>query len=193
MRELLTLRRLTLLTLLLGLLAACTSGTEGEGPLQVRDVEIGEPALGDSNIFRAWVTNRAEGTVSVFVFERGALVEEPVAKLDCPGFPIRVMFTPDGSKALVSCAVAGEVEVFETANKVSLGRVAMPSPGEDAPEGGPAPIGMAVSADGTRAYVSLSAVDHVAELDLSGLQVLRTFPVGDEPDGIAWYRKPRAR
>jgi hypothetical protein len=65
MRELLTLRRLTLLTLLLGLLAACTSGTEGEGPLQVRDVEIGEPALGDSNIFRARVTNRADTALLV--------------------------------------------------------------------------------------------------------------------------------
>jgi len=137
-----------------------------------------------------WVTNRAEGTVAVFHYERGELVSEPVARLECPGFPIRVVFTPDGSKALVSCAEAGEVEVFDADNKVSLGRIAMPLPADAGPEASTDPIGITVSADGTKAYVSLSAADHVAELDLGAMQVLRTIPVGRVPDGIAWYRAP---
>ena len=138
-----------------------------------------------------WVTNRAEGTVSVFPFERGALVAEPAAKLSCPGFPIRVVFTPDGTKALVSCAEAGEVEVYDTQTRVSLGRIAMPLAADAGPQASTDPIGITVSADGATAYVALSAADRIAELDLGGMAVLRTIPVGRVPDGIVWYRAPR--
>lgn len=139
-----------------------------------------------------WLTNRAEGTVVVFPITADGLDTKPenVKRMDCPGFPIRVTFTPDGATALVSCAEADEVELFAATEKTSLGRVQLPPPDGAAEGAKTTPIGMAVSADGKFAYVSLSAVDQVAELDIAARTVLRMFPVGKTPDGIAWYRKP---
>lgn len=139
-----------------------------------------------------WLTNRADGTVVVFPLTEDGLDTTPenVKRMACPGFPIRVVFTPDGSTALVTCAEAGEVEVFAAEEKTSLGRVKMPLPDGAAEDASTDPIGVTTSRDGKFAYVSLSAADHIAELDIAALKVLRLIPTGKTPDGIAWYLKP---
>src|SRR5262249_268582 len=58
-----------------------------------------------------WVTNRGNDTVSII----DAKSLEMVATLKAAEFPIRTKFTPDGRRALVSCARSGDVLVFDVA------------------------------------------------------------------------------
>lgn len=140
-----------------------------------------------------WVTNRADGTVCVFAIGEDGLSEKPVKRMKCEGFPIRVVFTPDGATALVSCAEAGEVELFSAEDRTSLGRVQMPLPDGAAEDASTDPIGVTVDGQGRMAYVSLSAADQIAELDIAALKVTRLIPVGRVPDGIAWFRPVKRR
>ncbi|RMH05549.1 MAG: YncE family protein, partial [Planctomycetota bacterium] len=161
-----------------------------------RPVATGEGAEGiavSADGQQLWVTNRASDTVSVL--DPTSL--EVRRELSCPGFPIRVALTPDGRTALVSCARAGEVALFRAVDGRPLGRIRLDLTAVD--DGGgrlfggrfgasPVPIGLAVAADGRRAWVACSGADAVAELDPAGLRVTRILPAGREPDGIAWLR-----
>ncbi len=40
--------------------------------------------------------------------------------------------------------------------------------------------------DGRTAYVTCTRCDHVAEIDLERWKITRTFPVGNQPEGLAW-------
>lgn len=166
-----------------------------------RFVETGAGAEGlawDPGHDLVWVTDREAGDVV-------ALDPDDLSvrhRLEAPGFPIRVAVTPDGARLLVSCARAGVLRSFdltgeapEAAGVVDFGELAR---GDGAgrlfgPDMGdsPTPIGIALSGDGGRAYVSLAHADRVAEVSLPDLTVLRTFATGREPDGIAWYPTPR--
>ena len=124
-----------------------------------------------------------------FVVDAATL--EVRAKLECPGFPIRVKLTPDGALALVSAAKAGEVAVFDARTKELRRRVPMALPhaaGETPPPAaGTQPIGILIPPHGREAYVACAAVDRVAVLDLATLKVARSFTTGSQPDGLAWY------
>ena len=111
----------------------------------------------------------------------------------CPKVPIRVVFTPDGSKALVTSAGTGELVVFDAGSYEELGRVALLS--EEHYDGthpqlgsSPVPIGVVPSVSGRLAYVSNMAGGYVSVVDLDSLEVLRVFDLGDDagPDGIAF-------
>jgi DNA-binding beta-propeller fold protein YncE len=60
-----------------------------------------------------WAGNRAEDTVSIIDTER----MEVVRTLESPGFPYRVEFTPDGSRALVPHARSGTLMVGDVAGQ----------------------------------------------------------------------------
>ena len=109
--------------------------------------------------------------------------------------PIRVKITPDGRRALVSCATASEVAVFDVASREELGRVVISADIVDeagqrlfgaAMEGSPTPIGVLVPPDGKRAYVAAANADQVLEVDLETLTVVRGMRTGREPDGLGW-------
>ncbi|MCX7906677.1 MAG: YncE family protein [Bacteroidetes bacterium] len=138
-----------------------------------------------------WVTNRAAHTISILDPDGLHVLDS----LPCPGFPIRIAFTPDGSRALVSCAESGEVAVFEAASRRLLGRVRIPAPESDVPPGrlfgsrfgkSPVPIGLALSPDGRYALVAASYADRVHVITLDALRLVASFRTGQEPDGIAW-------
>lgn len=145
-----------------------------------------------------WVTDREADDVV-------ALDPEDLSvrhRLEAEGFPIRAAVTPDGSRLLVSCARAGVLRAFdltgdapEAAGVLDFGALARGDGSErlfgSTMGDSPTPIGIALSADGERAYVSLAHADRVAEVAVSDLVVLRTFATGREPDGIAWYPSPR--
>jgi len=117
-----------------------------------------------------------------------------LAELPCGRLPIRLAFTPDGSTVLVSCALSGEIAVIDRAARRETARIALPP--RSTPDGtgdtNPLPIGIVVETKGRYAYVSLSAADRVAVIDLEQRAVVRTFETGRTPDGIAWIwrRKP---
>lgn len=129
-----------------------------------------------------WVGNRAEHTLSVL--DTKSL--EVLATLPCAGFPIRVVLTPDGRRALSTCAESGELAVFDVEARKESKRIALHRDGETA---SPQPVGVLVPPSGKRAYVALCAQDQIAVIDLEQLAVLTHFATGKVPDGMAWSPK----
>ncbi len=140
-----------------------------------------------------WVTNREANTISILNADASAIEET----LLCGAFPIRVAFTPDGSKALVSCAKDDRVEVYDARERSKLADVSMtaksvsPSEREERIFGAESaaqamPIGVLVRPDGAVAYVANTMADVVTVIDLERLVVLRRFSAGRQPDGMAW-------
>ena len=59
------------------------------------------------------MTNRAADTISILDTEK----LEVVGELECEAFPIRVAFTPDGERALVTCAESGDLAIYDAAKR----------------------------------------------------------------------------
>lgn len=139
-----------------------------------------------------WVANRSADTLSVIDAES----LEEVAELPCGKFPIRVAFTPDGARALVSCAHDGTVEVWDVTGRERAKTISMDEkPLEDAEgerlfsgtfENSPVPVGILVQPDGAFAYVANTQADVVTVIDLKELAIARRLKVGPEPDGMTW-------
>lgn len=137
-----------------------------------------------------WATNRGSNTVSVL----DARSLDTLATLPSSDFPIRVRFTPDGRWALVTNARSSELRVFDTARREAVGTVAFPF---DSTRAAPTllgaqfarsavPIGVLPMAGGTYAYVAISAMGAVAEVDLATRAIVRMVAVGREPDGLGY-------
>jgi YVTN family beta-propeller protein len=131
-----------------------------------------------------WVAHQDASEVAVIDAETLAIL----ARIPVHGRPIRVAFTPDGSRVLVSCMRTGDLAVIGRAVRREVARIDF---GRDAPPGwnyGAAPniVGLMVSPDGRYAYVSITAADQVAEIDLADYTIRRRIPTGNQPDGLAW-------
>ena len=136
-----------------------------------------------------WVAARADGTVAIV--DTSSLGVK--ARLPLPGVPIRIAMTPDGRTALITCAGTGELVTFDARNHRELGRAKVTAPlaagaaarpfARLAP-GSVLPVGLLVARDGRSAYVAATMADRVIQFDTRTLQVLRSFDVGGEPDGL---------
>lgn len=102
--------------------------------------------------------------------------------------PIRLKFTPNGRHVLVSTAGAGAMQVFDARARMHVATIALDA--GSAGGQGAAPVGILIDPAGTRAWVSLTARDAIAELDLAGWKVTRYIDVGRNPDGLAMARVP---
>ncbi len=135
-----------------------------------------------------WVTNRAENTVSVV----DARSLEVIATLPSTDFPIRVVFTPDGARAMVTNARSAELRVFDASARRDLMAIPIQAPVIEgraqviAFEGSPSPIGLLAHRDGRHVYVAAASADAVAVVDLEAGAVVELIAVGREPDGLAW-------
>ncbi len=131
-----------------------------------------------------WVTNRAEDTVTVH--DPDTL--EKRATLVSKGFPIRVVFTPDGKHALVTNATAGTLSVFDSATHAPVATVALVAEGEtfnDTLLGqGALPIGVIADPVKPRIYVAISGVNRIAVVDSSEWKVLDYWQTGNQPDAL---------
>ncbi len=147
-----------------------------------------------------WVTNRSADTLSVIDLERMKVV----AEMDCGIFPIRIAFTPDGERALVSCAESGAVAVVDAGERRIVKRIGMKSRSVDQQERdrrlfgdrfgqSPVPIGILVEPGGKRAYVANTNADVVTVLDLTTFEIAGRLVAGSEPDGLAWSGVVAAR
>lgn len=134
---------------------------------------------------RVWVTNRADDTVTVH--DPDSL--DILATLPSKGFPIRVVFTPDGRQALVTNATAATLSVFDAASHVAIATVALAPPDaalQDTLLGsGPLPIGAVVDPLQPRAYVAISGADRIAVVDTRDWRVHTYWTTGREPDALA--------
>jgi YVTN family beta-propeller protein len=136
-----------------------------------------------------WVTNRSDNTLTIFDTKSFEVIQTVV----CGDFPIRIKFTPDGSKVLVSNAQSAEVAVFDANAKQLLAKVKLTVPVPDESDedrffakdfaGSSIPIGLVVPHNKT-AYVANTNADLVSEINLETYEITRHFSTGKQPDGI---------
>jgi YVTN family beta-propeller protein len=136
-----------------------------------------------------WVVNRDADTISVI----DAKSLKVVATIPGSHFPIRVRITPDGKRALVAFTESGDVGVYDVATRtevkrIPLGREAVAATGSRVFQGkfgaSSAPVGLLVSPDSKRAWVSATHADVVIVIDLVNLKVEDAYAAGKEPDGL---------
>lgn len=137
-----------------------------------------------------WAVNRTANSISVL----DARSLDTLATLPCADFPIRVRFTPDGRRALVTAARSSELHVFDASARRAEGSVAFPL---DTARATPTllgsqfarsavPVGALPLPGNTVAWVALSAMGEVVEVDLGTRTVVRLIDVGREPDGLGY-------
>jgi YVTN family beta-propeller protein len=135
-----------------------------------------------------WVSNRAENTVTVL----DARTLELLATLESADFPIRVVFSADGARALVTNARSSELRVFDVRGRRTAAAVPIRAPVVEgraqviAFEGSASPIGVLADPAGRLAYVAAASADAVVVVDLETGTILRLMATGSEPDGLAW-------
>jgi YVTN family beta-propeller protein len=164
-----------------------------EGRKAIRQISTGKGAEGiaiSPGGREVWVGNRDANTVSVI--DTKSL--EVVATVPAAAFPIRVKITPDGRRALVSCAQSEDVAVFDVATRKEIGRIPMVQEAVAGTEKrvfgsqfgkSPVPVGLLIAPDGKRAWVACTNADLVTALDLEALAVAGRLTAGKEPDGLA--------
>lgn len=140
-----------------------------------------------------WVGNRAEDTLTVL----GVPGLEKLASIPCAKMPIRLRFTPDGCRVLVSCAESGDVAVIDAVTREEVARIPMPSadlePGESSTEPqSPVPVGLLVDPTNRFAFVACTNAKKIAVIDLATWQVTSEIATGNVPDGMAWAFRSRA-
>lgn len=132
-----------------------------------------------------WVGNREAGTVTVH--DAGTLALRHTLQSD--GFPIRVVFTPDGRHALVTNARAATLAVFNADTRERVAEVPLAREGaayRDTLLGRAAlPIGVVADPAAARVYVAISGADEIAVIDTTTWTVIDHWPTGREPDALA--------
>jgi len=120
-----------------------------------------------------FTANQTAGTVSVVDVAAGTVVQE----LPCGKHPAGLALSADDARLLVTTAHDGNLVVFahQDGQLVESGRVFL----------GFEPEGIAITADGARAYVALSTAAEVAEVDLEALSVKSRIGVGHWPRHLA--------
>lgn len=131
-----------------------------------------------------WVTNRAEDTVTVHDPDTLAVR----ATLASAGFPIRVVFAPDGRHALVTNATAGTLSVFDATTHATVATVPLVPEGEtfrDTMLGqGALPIGVIADPVRPRVYVAISGANRIAVVDADTWTVVEYWDTGNQPDAL---------
>jgi DNA-binding beta-propeller fold protein YncE len=84
---------------------------------------------------------------------------------------MRVKFTPDGKRALVSCASLNFINVFDVETRKSIDIVATK----------PVPVGISITPDGGRAFVACNGEPSVTVIDLEKLEAVESFEIGKYP------------
>jgi len=131
---------------------------------------------------QVWVGSNDQGTVTVVRTAAWRVVDT----LRVGGQPYRIVFSPDGSRVLVTTPQSDEVRLFDAESRREIGRVKTPAQGGTPGQ----PFGVAWSPEGRVAYITLRGAEQVAVLDLEKLSVSRYLGTGAGPDGIAFARRP---
>ena len=136
-----------------------------------------------------WAADRTLNRITVL----DATSLDSLASIPTGEFPNRLHFTPDGRWVLVSNIRSGTVDVIDAqarrvvdhisfafdstrANATMLGAM-----GRSAQ-----PEGILIAPDGRRAWIALSAMNQLAEVDLASRKIVRYLTTGQEPDGMGY-------
>jgi YVTN family beta-propeller protein len=114
-------------------------------------------------------TNEADGTVSVIDPSAAKLLKQ----VKVGRRPRNVVFMPDGAHAYVNAENDGAIGYLDTVKNVLIKPIPLGKPGEIKP------MGMAMSSDATKLYVSTGLIDTATNKPVT------SFEVGQRPWGIA--------
>lgn len=131
---------------------------------------------------QVWVGSNDQGTVTVVRTAEWRVLDT----LDVGGQPYRIVFSPDGSRVLVTTPASDEIRLFDAATRKELGRLKTPASSGGAGQ----PFGVAWSPDGTLGYVTLRGAAEVAVVDIGKMAIQRHLTAGAGADGIAFARRP---
>lgn len=120
-------------------------------------------------------TNEADGTVSVIDTATGKLLKQ----IKVGRRPRNVVFMPDGKNAYVNAENDGAIGYLDTVKNVLIEPISIGTPGQIKP------MGMALSADASKLYVSTGKGKMVFVIDTATNQPGASFEVGQRPWGIA--------
>ncbi|MBC7898226.1 MAG: YncE family protein [Cytophagaceae bacterium] len=127
---------------------------------------------------QAWVGSNDGKTVSVVDIAQWKVVHT----MSGFGFPYRIGFSPDGTRAIVSDPMSDELRIYDVKGFTELGRVATGQ--------GSAPEGVHFSPDGKLAWITLNGGNAIAEIDVAAKTVARRFPTEIRPDGVTYINRP---
>jgi YVTN family beta-propeller protein len=153
---------------------------------KIKDVPTGKEAEGvgvTPDGRWVWAGNRAEDSISII--DTRSL--EVVKRIASPGFPYRVQFTPDGTRALVPHADASSLVVADVATQALLKSIPLGMTKVDKPS----TAGVFPHPDNRHAFVTVRNDNSLLVLDLESGRTLARVAVQQSPDGVSW--SPRQR
>jgi YVTN family beta-propeller protein len=143
-----------------------------------------------------WAADRTLNRITVL----DATTLDSLASIPTGEFPNRLHFTPDGRWVLVSNIRSGTVDVIDAATRQTVDHITFTFDSTRANPTmlgamgrSPQPEGILIAPDGRRAWVALSAMNQLAEVDLTSRKVVRYITTGQEPDGMAYLAAYTAR
>ena len=136
-----------------------------------------------------WAADRTLNRITVL----DANTLDSLASIPTGEFPNRVHFTPDGRWVLVSNIRSGTVDVIDAAARRTVDRISFAFDSTRANPtmlgamgNSPQPEGILIAPDGKRAWIALSSMNRLAEVDLASRKVVRYLTTGQEPDGMGY-------
>jgi YVTN family beta-propeller protein len=136
-----------------------------------------------------WAADRTLNHITVL----DANTLDSLATIPTGEFPNRVHFTPDGRWVLVSNIRSGTVDVIDAASRRTVDHITFAFDSTQANPTmlgamgrTPQPEGILIAPDGRRAWIALSAMNRLAEVDIATRRVLRYLKTGQEPDGMGY-------
>lgn len=122
---------------------------------------------------RVFAGSNATGLVSVFDARTGrrSTVAEGF------GWPYRMFLTPGAGQLIVPDMRGEVVRFFDGESYDELGRIEFPGEG---------PQGLTLHPDGRHLFLSLSAADRIAVVDILERRIVGYLPAGSSPDGIGY-------
>ena len=120
-----------------------------------------------------WTAASDDGTIAVIDLvskKRTYVIDAKVVGAN------RLIFTPDGKRALISSLRAGDLVVYDVASRKEIKRLNI----------GHGAAGILMDPDGSRAFIGCTPDNYVAVVDLKKLEIIGHIDVGPGPDGLAW-------
>jgi DNA-binding beta-propeller fold protein YncE len=143
---------------------------------KVTNIRTAEGEIGidvSPNGREVWLTNLKTGNVTVFDAKTLEVLRTFEAGAESP---VRVRFTPDGKRAVITFGGAKKVGVFDVATRKAVRWIEIESGSKV----------LTISPDGRKAAVSAPHKDAVMILDLVSGKMLAKIDVAGKPDGVAW-------